>query len=76
VQGIFSAVNKTGARKMKIFDNSNSTRVLHIIDRQPLTQQEIDQLANWITGGVVRRKTTRKCICLFEMKVKNFHWYE
>lgn len=61
---------------MKIFDNANPSRVLHIVDRPPKTQQEIDQLAKWIKGGVVRRKSNRKSICLFEMKVKNFYWYE
>lgn len=60
---------------MKIFQNG-SCNILHIVDRKPETQEEINLLSKWFPQGIVFRKSNNKVILLSEMKLNNFHWYK
>lgn len=61
---------------MKIYDNMQGrAKVLHIVDR-PISQSEISQLAKWHPHGIVYRKSNGKATPIFEVRAKNFHWYE
>ena len=62
---------------MIIYKNTyHSDRTLHIVDRQPETEDEWKDLQKWFPRGVVTRKSNGHSILFIDAKLKNFNWYE
>ena len=61
---------------MKLYENSPAKPVLHIVDRLPESQADLNYLCKMFPSAFVARKSNKKWTLLSECKVKNLHWYE
>lgn len=61
---------------MKLFSNGISSKIVHLIDRLPETDEDLKYLCRLFPGTIVLRKSNNWSCLLSEAKLKNLHWYK
>jgi hypothetical protein len=76
VSEAFLFPNNQGKRQGKMTLYTQFGKILHVLDRLPTSEKELEYIKKLFPQAIVHRKTNNWAKFLEGIKFKNLHWYK